>query len=317
MPGNLTLRPARNPQTLDVAFQAFLLDREAARCTPKTLEHYRYTVGGFIAFLKPRRVSDVSEIIPQDVRAYLVSLQARNLKDTTQHAHARAIRAWFNWLVAEGNLDESPMRHVAMPRLEKRVPAPFSPQDVRALLEACDRKRPRGARDYAMILTLLDTGLRAAELISLQVGSVDMRSGLIVVMGKGQKQRQVIAGAKARAAILRMLAHRGPVATGAPLWATYDLDGNERSSALTVHGLQTMLHRLGRRAGVLPCSPHRFRRTFALWCLRDGMDLHSLRMLMGHSDLAVLQRYLALAGEDLERAHKAHSPVDKLLDERR
>ena len=62
-----------------------------------------------------------------------------------------------------------------------------------------------------------------------------------------------------------------------------------------------------------PCAPHRFRRTFTLWCLRDGMDLHSLRMLMGHSSLAVLQRYLALAGEDVERAHKAHSPADKLL----
>ena len=56
-----------------------------------------------------------------------------------------------------------------------------------------------------------------------------------------------------------------------------------------------------------------FRRTFALWCMRDGMDLHTLRMLMGHSDLSVLQRHLALAGEDIERAHKAHSPVDKLL----
>ncbi len=214
-------------------------------------------------------------------------------------------------------MDESPMRHVAMPRLEKRIPAPFSPDDVRALLDACDRKTPKGSRDYALVLTLLDTGLRASELIGLHVGDVDMRSGLIVVMGKGQKQRQVIAGSKARAAILRMLAHRGPVEVGAPLWATFDLDSLEQQEGLTVHGLQTMLHRLGRRTGVMPCSPHRFRRTFALWCLRDGMDLHSLRMLMGHSDLAVLQRYLALVGEDLERAHKAHSPVDRLLGEGR
>ncbi|NLG49658.1 MAG: tyrosine-type recombinase/integrase [Chloroflexi bacterium] len=317
MPGNLTLRPQHLTTPLEACFSAFLLDREAARCSPKTLEHYRYTLGSFIAFLKARKVANISEIIPQDVRAYLVSLQRRGLKDTTQHAHARGIRAWFNWLVAEGDLDESPMQHVAMPRLQKRVPAPFAPQDVRALLDACDRKSAKGARDYALVLTLLDTGLRASELIGLRVGDVDMRSGLIVVMGKGQKQRQVIAGSKARAAILRMLAYRGAVATGAPLWATYDLDGNECSRGLSVHGLQTMLHRLGRRAGVMPCSPHRFRRTFALWCLRDGMDLHSLRMLMGHSDLAVLQRYLALVGEDLERAHKAHSPVDKLLDERR
>jgi integrase/recombinase XerD len=75
-----------------------------------------------------------------------------------------------------------------------------------------------------------------------------------------------------------------------------------------------MLYGLGKGTGVQPCSPHRSRRLFALWCLRDGMDLHSLRVIMGHSDLSVLQRYLALAGEDIERAHKAHSPVDKLLN---
>lgn len=67
------------------------------------------------------------------------------------------------------------------------------------------------------------------------------------------------------------------------------------------------------KAGVTPCGPHRFRRTFALWLLRDGVDLHSLRVLMGHSDLAVLQRYLAIAGEDVERVHREHSPVDRLL----
>ncbi len=63
-----------------------------------------------------------------------------------------------------------------------------------------------------------------------------------------------------------------------------------------------------------PCNPHRFRRTFALWMLRDGCDLHTLRLFMGHSDLTVLQRYLAIAGEDLERAHREHGPVDRLLD---
>jgi len=308
----LTLRPAPDLEPLDVALQAFLLHLEAAGCTPKTLTHYRYTVGGFVAFLKTRNVSSVADVTPQDVRAYLVSLQKRNLKDTTQHAHARGIRAWCNWLVREGDLEASPMARVAMPRLQKRVPAPFSPDDVAALLDACDRKSLRGARDYAMILTLLDTGLRAAEFCSLQVGSVDRRSGLIIVMGKGGKQRTVRAGAKARAAMLRMLAHRAPVASDAPLWMAYNLDGSERG-ALTINGLQTILHRLGKHAGVMPCGPHRFRRTFALWCLRDGMDLHSLRMLMGHSDLTVLQRYLALAGEDLERVHKAHSPADKLL----
>jgi integrase/recombinase XerD len=293
-----------------------MLSREAMRCTPKTLEHYRYTLGAFIEHLEAQGVTEPHAITPHHVRAYLVTLQRRGLKDTTQHAHARGVKTWLRWLEAEGDIDANPMRRVAMPRLDARIPAPFASGDVRALLAACERRTPKGARDYALCLTLLDTGLRAAELCSLTVGSVDMRTGLCVVMGKGGKMRQVRVGARARGAIVRMLGHRQDAAPGAPLWMGHTPQGAEAGDALSIHGLQTLLRRLGKQAGVTPCAPHRFRRTFALWCLRDGMDLHSLRMLMGHSSLAVLQRYLALAGEDIERAHKAHSPADKLLDER-
>jgi len=297
---------------LDTSLTAFLLSREAMRCSPKTLEYYCYTCGSFVAWLANDGVSDVTAITPAHVRAYLVSLQRRGLKDTSQHANARGIKTWLAWLVAEGDLERSPMQRVAMPKLEKRIPAPFSPDDVQRLLAACDRKTALGARNYAICHTLLDTGLRVAEFASLRIGDIDARSGLANVMGKGGKMRQVCVGAKARAAILRMLAFRRGCKSGDALWAAYDVNGDEKG-ALTAHGVQIMLARLGKRAGVEPCSPHRFRRTFALWMLRDGCDLHSLRLLMGHSDLTVLQRYLALAGEDIERAHQAHSPADKLL----
>jgi site-specific recombinase XerD len=310
---HLTLRPQPVGHPLQATLDAFLLSRQAMRCTPKTLTHYTYTVGGFVERLQGQGVRDPQSITPHHVRAYLVSLQRRGLKDTTQHAHARGIKTWLRWLVEEGDLDDNPMRRVAMPRLEARIPAPFSPDNVRALLAACDRQTPIGARNYAICLTLLDSGLRAAELVSLRIGDVDMRSGLCVVMGKGAKMRQVRVGAKARGAVVRMLGYRQDAANGAALWMGYTGQGTETGTALSIHGLQTLLHRLGKQAGVMPCAPHRFRRTFALWCLRDGMDLHSLRMLMGHSSLAVLQRYLALAGEDIERAHIAHSPVDNLL----
>ena len=264
----------------------------------------------------------MTAIAPYHVRTHLVALQRRGLKDTTQHAHARGLRAWCNRLAAEGDLEHSPMQRVAVPKLEGRIPPPFAPEEVQRLLAACDRHTPLGARNYALLLTLLDTGLRATEFASLHVGSIDARSGLVTVFGKGQKQRQVRVGATARGAIVKMLGYRAeaaPRSGDAPLWTAYDgltgqeVGAGERVRSLTMHGIQVLLRRLGERAGVTPRGPHRFRRTFALWCLRDGMDLHSLRVLMGHSTLAILQRYLALAGEDIERAHAAHSPVDKLL----
>jgi site-specific recombinase XerD len=309
---NLTLRPQYVGMQLHAALDAFLLSRQAMRCTAKTMEHYEYTLGAFIGYLDGAGVEYVGDVTAGHIRAYLVGLQKRGLRDTTQHAHARGIKTWLRWLVNEGDIQDTPMRRVAMPRLEQRVPAPFSPDDVQTLLAACDRATVTGSRDYAIILALLDTGLRASELVSLQIGDIDMRSGLCSVMGKGGKMRQVRVGARARQAILRMLSYRSGIEPGAPLWMAYSVNAAERGG-LSRSGLQTLLHRLGRDTGVRPCSPHRFRRTFALWCLRDGMDLHSLRLLMGHSNLVVLQRYLALAGEDVERAHIAHSPVDRLL----
>ena len=220
------------------------------------------------------------QITSDHIRRHLVSLQRRGLKDTTQHAHARGIKAWLNWLAAEGDLDVSPMRRVTMPRLEKRIPPPFRRDDVRKLLAACDRSASLGLRNYAIVLGLLDTGLRLAEFASLSVGDVNMRTGLTTVMGKGRKVRTVRFGTKARGALARWLAARGDQNAPDSMWG------------LKPRGLQVMLRRLGRKAGVEPCGPHRFRRTFALWCLRDGMDLHSLRLLMGHSSLAILWRYL-------------------------
>ena len=307
----LTLQ-AHPGSTLDASLEAFLLGREAARCTPKTLQHYRYTCGSFINWLKCQGVTDPLAISAHHIRTYLVSLQRRGLRDTTQHAHARGVKAWLNWLVDEEYLDTSPMRKVRMPKLEERVLPPFAPEEVGKLLSVCDRRTAIGTRDYAIILTLLDTGLRASEFLLLYMGEINMRSGLVTILGKGRKQRTVRVGSRARSAVLLMLGHRSRVADGEALWIAYNAGGQERG-ALSLDGLRSVLKRLGAKAGVKPCSAHRFRRTFALWCLRDGMDLHSLRMLMGHSSLAVLQRYLALAGEDLERAHIAHSPVDRLL----
>jgi len=309
---HLTLRAQPVVDRLRAELDAFLLSRQAMRCTGKTLDMYEYALGGFLDWLQGQGVQDVNALTAGHIRAFLVHLEKRGLRDTTIHQHARAIRAWCNWLVAEGSLSLSPMKRVAMPRLEKRIPAPFTADDVRKLLAACDRKTAIGARDFALLLTLLDSGLRLAECASLEAGDFDAQTGTALIMGKGRKARQCVIGAKARAAILRMLAHRPGVKNGDSLWAAYDGQGQVKG-ALTAHGIQVTLRRLGARANVIPCGPHRFRRTFCLWMLRSGCDLEHLRLLMGHSGYTVLWRYLALTGDDLARAHREHSPVDVLL----
>lgn len=140
------LKTASQPHVLDLAVDAFLLSRQALRCTPKTLGAYRYALGNFQEYLSTQGVTDPQAIAPHHIRAFLVSLRKRGLKDTTQHLHARCLKTWLRWLVEEGDLQENPMRRVQMPRLEKCIPPPLAPEEVRRLLEACDCKTPKDLR---------------------------------------------------------------------------------------------------------------------------------------------------------------------------
>ena len=101
---------------------------------------------------------------------------------------------------------------------------------------------------------------------------------------------------------------RGEVAAADPLWLSLTT-----GSGLTRSGLRLILHRLGKRADVMPCSPHVFRRTCALWSLRAGMNIYALQQMMGHTELTTLQRYLALVEADIEQAHRNHGAVDNMF----
>jgi integrase/recombinase XerC len=308
----LTLVKPQPMSPLEMLHQGYILDRRARRCTPDTIEHYRYTVGGFIAYLHSVGITDVTEIKALHAREFLVSLQDRGLLDTTQHAFARGMKAWGNWLVEEDELEFSFMTKVRMPKLDKRIPPPFTEDELRKLLNGCDRKTARGARNYAMILCLLDSGMRAEEFTELDIRDIDMRNGMSLAIGKGNKMRQVRLGSRARGAILKMLRFRPGALPEEPMFIGYHGLSNEPRGRMTVSGLQTMLSRLGRKVGVKPCLPHRFRRSFAIFCLRNGMDLERLRILMGHESLDILYKYLAIAAADIEKAHTEHSPGDHM-----
>jgi site-specific recombinase XerD len=292
------------PSLLRLTLDTFLTSREAMRLSPATLDWYGRMLRSFLAFLEKQGITAPEAIAPSHIRAFLVSLQRQGVKDNTVHAYARAVRAFLNFLVEEGIIPESPMRKVKMPRLDRRILPAFSPDDVRRLLAACE-----APRDAAIVLCLLDTGLRAGEFVALNVADVDLKTGAVQVRrGKGGKGRVAFLGAKARKALLRYLLTRTEAKPEEPLWLS-----ETTGARLTVHGLRLLLRRLGKRADVQHCHPHTFRRTFALWSLRAGMNVYALQQIMGHSDLSILRRYLALVEQDLAEAHKRHGAVDNML----
>lgn len=290
---------------LGQAVNAFLLDCEARNLARGTLRFYWQRLSVFLTYLEGEHITDPERITAAHIRRFVASYSGHS--PYYQHQFARTIKTFCFWLVREGLLTDSPMRAVRMPKLPKDVLDPFGRGDVAALLAACEN-----LRDRVIVLTLLDSGVRASELLALNVGDYDALTGAVRVrLGKGRKTRTTFVGVETRRTIGRYLAERVTAGPGEALFLT--LRGDKR---LSFFGLQSLLSRLGQAAGVKPMGAHRFRRTFAIESLRAGMPLPQLAALMGHEGLAVLQRYLRLVDDDLRQAHEAHGAVSRLLSSR-
>lgn len=296
------------PATLTDVSNAYLISQEAAGCTPATLEANRYAFLSLDRFLEKAGVSDLAMVDPNAMRQYILNERGRGLRDRSVQSYLINLKAFFRWSVQEGYLAENPMDKVRPPKIEKNIIEAFTDAEVKRLLAATTASDALSVRNRALVTCLLDSGLRAAEMISLRVADVDMVTGVALVRGKGRKQRHVRLGAQARKALSRYIqVRRGQ--PGEPLWLGV-------RGALTSDGLHEILTKLGRKCGVAPCNPHKFRRTFALSCLRNGMDPFSLQILMGHADLQILRQYLCQTQADVQRAHEKASPMDRMLERR-
>lgn len=296
--------PKQRPVKITDAYAAYRLDGQARRLTALTLRTYTQRVEPFVRWCDDQGVPYLQDITPTLVRSYLVLLQERELSSYTVNGIARAIKAFFNFCVNERMLAESPMRRVVVPKVDKKIMPSFTEDDVADLLAACKTER-----EEAALLVLLDTGVRASEFINLNGGDVDVGTGAVLVrQGKGRKDRTVYLGAKTRKQLMRYYAmERGTPTADEPVWLSINT-----KDRITDSGLRQLLKRLASRAGVQNVTPHTFRRTFALWSLRNGMSIYHLQRLMGHEDLQVLKQYLALVEGDAKAAHQKSSPVDNM-----
>jgi integrase/recombinase XerD len=201
---------------------------------------------------------------------------------------------------------------VKPPRVPDDQIQPLSREQVQALLDAV-RRGHVPERDIAIIKVLVDTGVRVSELCSLRVDDVDRGAGELVVLGKGNKRRRVYMGKEARRALWRYLEmDRRQALADEPLFTA--VGGFNAGAGLTPTGVRQMIKKAGSAASLIGvrASPHTLRHTFAVNFLRGGGNLFELQQLMGHTDLTVLRRYVALAEADLAQAHRMASPADRM-----
>lgn len=280
------------------ALHVFELNCRVRRFSAETIQTYNYILRPFVEWLP---VDTLQEVTPAHVRAYMVYKQDSGAAPGYLLGIGRTLRAFFNFCVADNFIDVSPMRNVPMPRTPKRILSALFAAEVRRLLAAAGNNR-----DRAILLFMLDTGVRASELCAIKRADIDLRNGSARILeGKGDKERIVYFGAKTARAILR---HVGSDQTPtAPLF-----ESAKRGGTLTRSGLFQLIKRIAAQAGIDDCSPHTLRRTFAINSLRNGMNLYVLARLMGHSDIAILRQYLDLTDGDARDAAQRFGVVDNL-----
>lgn len=312
------------------AVDGYLLDARAQRLSADTIRNYTLTFRRFGEWLGVELL--LAEITPAQVSAFLASLAQPQTpaggvavrppkglsKKTTLNYHG-ALGALWSWAVREGYAAANVVQSVSRPRPERRTVTPFSEGDVKAILAACDRtrsytrpgkricdnERRTALRDRAVILLLVDTGMRSGELAGMKARDLDTKNRRLTVFGKGSKERVLPFSPTTGKAIWHYLqTERGEHGPRDPLFVTVDGEPLNREALLQ------LVNRLGERAGVTDCHPHRFRHTFAVTFLRNGGNAYELQALLGHTTLEMVKQYLSLAQTDVEAAHRRASPVE-------
>lgn len=291
---------------LEIWIEAFLKDRKASGRSVGTVKFYRDKLANFVKFCHGRYIKQITQINPTDLRDYLLLLEEQGHNKGGQHSFFRAVRAFLYWweLELEPPGWRNPIRKVKAPKVPIEPLEPASKQAIEAILETC-KSNFFGIRDKAIILILLDTGIRASELLAINREDIDAVTGSILIRrGKGGKPRTAFLGKITRKALRAYL--RKLKKDKGYLWKM------RTSERMTYNALRMMLKRRANLIGVDAPMPHSFRRLFALSMLRAGVDLMSLQLLMGHADLSILRRYLKQTDNDLLEAHIKGSPVDNL-----
>lgn len=301
-----TLKP--ESLTWELAYRLFTLRCRSKNVSALTLRTYSSHLELFKAWADTQALSRPAETSPVNLRAYLESLKARQLKDSTIDCAFRVLRTFWRFLLRDGLVIQDPMAKVERPRMERRLIRPFTPEELRALLGAIPTRTALGLRDFALAVLLADTGLRIAEALSLTTDGLDFTTNTVRVMGKGRKERVVPFGQSAKRALLEWLRIRGEIPGCSALWVNkwgQRISDRQFSRRLADYGKDAKL------SGVR-VSPHTLRHTFALQFLRGGGSPLALQAILGHSDLSMTRRYVQLSGDDLSAQHRQASPLDKL-----
>ena len=270
-----------------------------------TVAAYGRDLRGLQLFLAGRRARPLSAT-EADVRDYFAASGGDGAHASVARRMA-SVRALYRYLVREGRRDDDPAARLRAPRHAQDLPDVLSVEEVEKVLDKIAAGGATGQRDLALVELLYGSGLRASELLGLREGDVDLEAGLVRCTGKGDKERVVPMGAPAVRALARYLRDgRRSLVHGR---RRPEIFVNARGAPLTRQGLDYLLRRMLRRAGLEGrASAHTFRHSFATHLLAGGADLRSVQEMLGHANVATTQLYTHVTVEHLAEVFRETHP---------
>ena len=289
----------------------FAQSNKAEGKSPKTTSWYSDMLSDFIRYLyNAGKKTILSEFSVRNVRAYIVHEQQRGMSPHTVQAKVRALKAFSSWLFREGYISSNTLTSIKLPKAPTKIIATLKSNEIEALVNVQNPLTFFGSRNIAILLTLLDTGLRCSELSNILLENTHLEEGYLKVLGKGSKERLVPTGTLTQKSLWRYILHFRPQPINEAndyLFLTTD------GAKLDYNAVRLLLKRWGRKAGVPRLHAHLCRHTFATnFLIHNCGDVFRLQQILGHTSLEMVRRYVHYASTQDLISGKTLSPVDQI-----
>jgi integrase/recombinase XerC len=300
----------RGATIVEKAVAQFLRSLQERNASPHTIKAYRTDLAQFAEYVGPQGWRDIDHVL---IRGYLSRLYERGLSKTSVARALAALRSLYKWLAQEGEVEQNPAALVATPRLPKKLPRVPTIEEVNTVLDsAMPECSAFTERDQAILELLYGCGIRSSELIGINVDDIRWSNELVLVRGKGRKERFVPFGDSAKAAVQAYLPARQRVLGETKRTTERALLINLRGSRLTTRSVGRIVKQIVVARGLSPdVHPHTLRHAFGTHMLEEGADLRAIQEMLGHERLSTTQRYTQLTVKHVMEVYDRTHPHAK------